>query len=90
MICGWCSSEQAVDDICKRCAKAVRKIVRKRFNEMICSLISNEIGRTQFWEGGKGTRNVAAMSKKDPHKFKGIGKTISTKQRNKTEKKSKN
>lgn len=32
MICGWCSSEQAVDDICKRCAKAVRKIVRKRFN----------------------------------------------------------
>jgi len=67
MICGWCSSEQPVGDTCKRCAKAVTKIVR----------------RTAFWEGGQGTRNVAAMSRKDPHKFRGIGKTVSSKKKNK-------
>lgn len=33
-----------------------------------------------FWEGGKGVRNKATMSRKDPHKHKGIGKTVSKKQ----------
>jgi len=42
-----------------------------------------KIGRTAFWEGGQGTRNVAAMSRKDPHKFRGIGKTVSSKKKNK-------
>jgi len=42
-------------------------------------------GKTAFWEGGKGTRNVNAMSRKDPKKFKGLGKTISSKQKNKKE-----
>jgi uncharacterized CHY-type Zn-finger protein len=33
-----------------------------------------------FWEGGKGVRNKSAMSRKDPHKHKGLGKTTSKKQ----------
>ncbi|KAI9498200.1 hypothetical protein BDB00DRAFT_867846 [Zychaea mexicana] len=33
-----------------------------------------------FWEGGEGTRSRALMSRKDPHKYKGLGKTSSKKQ----------
>ncbi|KAI7901731.1 uncharacterized protein BX663DRAFT_513864 [Cokeromyces recurvatus] len=33
-----------------------------------------------FWEGGKGVRNKVTMSRKDPHKHKGLGKTVSKKQ----------
>lgn len=33
-----------------------------------------------FWEGGKGVRNKNTMSRKDPHKHKGLGKSVSKKQ----------
>ena len=33
--------------------------------------------RTSHWEGGKGTRNLAALSRKDSHKFAGKNKSIS-------------
>jgi hypothetical protein len=32
-----------------------------------------------FWEGGQGTRDRERMSRKDSHKFKGLGKTVSAK-----------
>ncbi|KAI8969206.1 hypothetical protein BDF20DRAFT_893724 [Mycotypha africana] len=33
-----------------------------------------------FWEGGKGVRDKASMSRRDPHKHKGLAKTTSKKQ----------
>ncbi len=32
-----------------------------------------------FWEGGKGTRDPSRMSRKDPRKYRGLGKTTSQK-----------
>ncbi|KAG2223792.1 hypothetical protein INT45_001926 [Circinella minor] len=39
-----------------------------------------ERSHSRFWEGGEGTRSKALMSRKDPHKYKGLGKTSSKKQ----------
>lgn len=35
--------------------------------------------RTAHWEGGEGCRDTVAMSKKDSKKYRGLGKTISSK-----------
>lgn len=32
---------------------------------------------TAFWEGGEGCRNQATMARGDPHKYRGLGKTVS-------------
>merc|ERR1712232_681860 len=34
--------------------------------------------RSAFWEGGDGCRNYTTMSKSDPHKYRGLGKTTSS------------
>lgn len=35
--------------------------------------------RSAYWEGGEGNRNRVTMAKNDPHKYKGLGKTVSVK-----------
>lgn len=57
MVCGWCSREQAFRK--EDCRFCGRGLVRKRGGG--------------FWEGGKGTRDKAAMSRKDPRKYKRRG-----------------
>ena len=48
---------------------------------MRCGKILTKQANTggKHWEGGKGCRNQKTMSKKDPHKYAGIGKTVSKK-----------
>ncbi|KXJ88631.1 CHY zinc finger domain-containing protein [Microdochium bolleyi] len=57
MICGWCSREQ--NYAVEACGFCGRSVIGKK-------------GRG-FWEGGKGTRDKAKMSRKDPRKYKRIG-----------------
>ncbi|KAF9888684.1 hypothetical protein FE257_008442 [Aspergillus nanangensis] len=54
MICGFCSREQ----------------VYRPENCGICRAVLIGKAGSGFWEGGKGTRNKALMSRKDPRKFK--------------------
>lgn len=63
MVCGFCSTEQKVHSVCTKCGEALTK----------------EGPKSGHWEGGKGCRNTKAMSKNDPKKFKGVGKTQSKK-----------
>ncbi|KAI8989263.1 hypothetical protein BDB01DRAFT_531022 [Pilobolus umbonatus] len=61
-ICGLCSREQSIQ-AGKSCA---------------CGHEFTKVPmKGAFWEGGKGVRNKTTMSRKDPHKHKGIGKTSS-------------
>jgi uncharacterized CHY-type Zn-finger protein len=39
--------------------------------------------KSRFWEGGKGTRNRALMSRNDKQKYKGLTKTVSNKNQSK-------
>ncbi|KAJ5843916.1 Zinc finger CCCH-type [Penicillium rubens] len=57
MICGYCSREQ----------------IYRPENCGICKAVLIGKAGSGFWEGGKGTRNRALMSRKDPRKFKRIG-----------------
>ncbi|KFH42273.1 hypothetical protein ACRE_069970 [Hapsidospora chrysogenum ATCC 11550] len=57
MICGWCSREQNYNP--EACVFCGRSVIGRK-------------GRG-FWEGGKGTRDQALMSRKDPRKYKRIG-----------------
>ncbi|CAG7941043.1 unnamed protein product [Penicillium salamii] len=57
MICGYCSREQ----------------IYRPENCGICKAILIGKAGSGFWEGGKGTRNRALMSRKDPRKFKRVG-----------------
>ena len=67
-VCGFCSFEQPeANNICQNCKSLMNK--------------NKEISR--FWEGGKGQTDRSKMSNKDNHKFKGIGKTIPKKKKNK-------
>ncbi|ORE11352.1 hypothetical protein BCV72DRAFT_238035 [Rhizopus microsporus var. microsporus] len=64
-VCGLCSREQViVNGKPCNCGHEFEKATHKG----------------AFWEGGKGVRNKEIMSRKDPHKHKGIGKTVSKKQ----------
>lgn len=71
-------------------------------NRMLCGLCSHEQpfskdqctycgasqtrSRSTFWEGGDGCRNRTKMAKNDPHKFKGLGKTVSRSKSSKDDK----
>ena len=57
MVCGWCSREQRYAP--EACGFCGRSVVGRK-------------GRG-FWEGGKGTRDRAMMSRKDPRKYRRIG-----------------
>ncbi|OTB09533.1 hypothetical protein M426DRAFT_316078 [Hypoxylon sp. CI-4A] len=57
MICGWCSREQNYAP--EACAFCGRSVIGKK-------------GRG-FWEGGKGTRDRARMSRKEKRKFRRVG-----------------
>ncbi|KAJ5328004.1 Zinc finger CCCH-type [Penicillium brevicompactum] len=57
MICGYCSREQ----------------IYRPENCGICKAVLIGKAGSGFWEGGKGTRNRALMSRKDPRKFKRVG-----------------
>ncbi|KAL9545680.1 hypothetical protein PS6_008091 [Mucor atramentarius] len=64
-VCGLCSREQTIVSG-KPC---------------VCGHEFEKAPQKQaFWEGGKGVRNKSVMSRKDPHKHKGLGKTTSKKQ----------
>ncbi|GAX77845.1 hypothetical protein CEUSTIGMA_g5287.t1 [Chlamydomonas eustigma] len=68
MVCGFCSSEQPVVSQCGKCGK-----------KLACAA-SYPLGKsTRYWEGGVGCRDTTFMTKKDPHKFRGKGKTHSNK-----------
>ncbi|KAL6714469.1 hypothetical protein ACLMJK_007893 [Lecanora helva] len=54
MICGWCSREQNYRP--EECGICRGSLVKK--------------AGSGFWEGGKGTRDKARMSRKDPRKYK--------------------
>ncbi|KAI9271573.1 hypothetical protein BDA99DRAFT_500427 [Phascolomyces articulosus] len=45
-----------------------------------CGHVFERGPHSHFWEGGEGTRSKVLMSRKDPHKYKGLGKTVSKKQ----------
>ena len=68
MVCGFCSTEQAVGERCFSCDKRVATSARRPTGR-----------RTAFWEGGEGQRDVKFLSKRDPHKFSGRKKTKSRK-----------
>ncbi|KAI8612567.1 hypothetical protein BC830DRAFT_1136148 [Chytriomyces sp. MP71] len=65
MICGFCAREQV-------------------YSQQASCLCGRELTRRSgggggFWEGGQGTRTRHLMSRKDPRKTKGLGKTQSQK-----------
>ncbi|OOQ84229.1 CHY zinc finger domain protein [Penicillium brasilianum] len=60
MICGFCSREQ----------------IYRPENCGICRAVLIGKAGSGFWEGGKGTRNRALMSRKDPRKYKRRGGTV--------------
>jgi len=60
MVCGWCSKEQVYRK--DDCGFCGRGVIRKRGGG--------------FWEGGKGTRDKIAMSRKDPRKYKRRGANV--------------
>ncbi|KAF3388527.1 hypothetical protein F1880_003690 [Penicillium rolfsii] len=60
MICGFCSREQ---------------IYRPESCGVCRATLIGKAG-SGFWEGGKGTRNRALMSRKDPRKYKRRGGTV--------------
>ncbi|OQE46778.1 hypothetical protein PENCOP_c001G06518 [Penicillium coprophilum] len=62
MICGYCSREQ----------------IYRPENCGICKAVLIGKAGSGFWEGGKGTRNRALMSRKDPRKFKRMGANAPT------------
>ncbi|KAK9470423.1 uncharacterized protein V1510DRAFT_370230, partial [Dipodascopsis tothii] len=71
---------------CDRCHNAQSDHADEHANRMICGMCSREQNyapetcaycrhaffrkRTGFWEGGRGTRDRVAMSRKDPRKYK--------------------
>ena len=57
MVCGWCGREQRF--AVEACALCGRSVIGRR-------------GKG-FWEGGKGTRDKTAMSRKDKRKFRRVG-----------------
>ncbi|KAK9425169.1 hypothetical protein SUNI508_03309 [Seiridium unicorne] len=57
MICGWCSREQ--NYAVEACTFCGRSVIGRK-------------GRG-FWEGGKGTRDKAKMSRKDKRKYQRVG-----------------
>lgn len=63
MICGWCSVEQNYSP--EECRMCKGSVVGRK--------------GTGFWEGGKGTREQARMSRKDPRKYKRIGTSAKVK-----------
>ncbi|KAJ5899445.1 hypothetical protein N7495_004189 [Penicillium taxi] len=60
IICGFCSREQ----------------IYRPENCGICKAVLIGKKGSGFWEGGKGTRNKALMSRKDPRKFKRVGGSV--------------
>ncbi|KAJ5173247.1 hypothetical protein N7492_005840 [Penicillium capsulatum] len=60
MICGFCSREQ----------------IYRPENCGICKAVLVGKAGSGFWEGGKGTRNRALMSRKDPRKFRRRGGNV--------------
>lgn len=64
MICGYCSSEQSVEQKCKSCNKFV--VDPNQFHA--------------HWEGGKGCRDKTRMSRDDSKKYANLSKTVSRKQ----------
>ena len=66
-VCGFCSKEQPINDECMSCFRILKKAA----------------STGGFWEGGKGTRSQQMMSRKDDHKFAGLTKTMSRREREK-------
>ncbi|KAJ1916936.1 hypothetical protein IWQ60_007942 [Tieghemiomyces parasiticus] len=65
IICGLCSREQSFQpgNVCVHCAG---------------STVKRQDGRP-FWEGGEGMRDRTKMSRRDPHKYRGLTKTVAKK-----------
>ncbi|OMJ19879.1 hypothetical protein AYI69_g6445, partial [Smittium culicis] len=74
MVCGYCSKEQSISksELTGKCINCGNSFYRKT---------SVESGA--YWEGGKGVRDKSKLSKNDPRKYKGLGKTISNKKSSK-------
>ncbi|KAJ2772102.1 hypothetical protein IWQ56_001525 [Coemansia nantahalensis] len=69
MLCGHCAREQRIAQaqqtgLCAGCGAQLFKRVD---------------GHRAFWQGGSGVRDQARMSRKDPKKYQGLGKTVAQK-----------
>ncbi|KAJ1726363.1 hypothetical protein LPJ61_005240 [Coemansia biformis] len=69
MLCGHCAKEQRIahaqqTGLCSGCGAQVFKHVD---------------GYRAFWQGGTGVRDHTRMSRKDPKKYQGLGKTVAQK-----------
>ncbi|WIA08276.1 hypothetical protein OEZ85_007719 [Tetradesmus obliquus] len=59
MVCGFCSREQPLDKACRHCGRK------------LATSAAQPTGRnTQFWEGGKGCRDVKRLDRRDAHKYR--------------------
>ena len=58
MLCGYCSFEQTISNICIKCKRELMK----------------GIDKTGHWEGGFGCRDQVQLSKKDAKKYSGMTK----------------
>lgn len=62
MVCGWCSREQRFR--AEECGVCGRSVIRQKR------------ARGGFWEGGRGTREKALMSRKEKRKYKRVGGVV--------------
>lgn len=62
MACGFCAQEQAFGAQCVHCGAKL-------------TAQGKEKTHTRYWEGGKGCRNRAQLSRRDPKKYAGLNKT---------------
>jgi hypothetical protein len=63
----------------------ILKYLEQTYSQKQCSC-GRELTRKDsggFWEGGKGTRDISRMAKRDSHKYKGMNKTKSNKRSSK-------
>eukprot|EP00882_Tetradesmus_deserticola_P016842 GHRQ01018011.1.p2 GENE.GHRQ01018011.1~~GHRQ01018011.1.p2 ORF type:complete len:189 (+),score=49.64 GHRQ01018011.1:288-854(+) len=59
MVCGFCSREQPLGTACRHCGKR------------LATSAAQPTGRnTQFWEGGKGCRDLKRLDRRDAHKYR--------------------
>ncbi|OLY77713.1 hypothetical protein AYI68_g8250 [Smittium mucronatum] len=74
MICGFCSKEQNISkaELSGKCVNCGNSFYRK-----------TSVASGAYWEGGNGVRDKSKLSKNDPRKYKGLGKTVSNKRSSK-------
>ncbi|KAJ2776620.1 hypothetical protein H4R18_005574, partial [Coemansia javaensis] len=74
--------EYAQSMLCGHCAKE-QPTARVQQSGLCCGcgaqLVQKTDGHRAFWQGGTGVRDHVRMSRKDPKKYQGLGKTVAQK-----------